>query len=382
MTLATSEPRRTLARRTAHRLIEPGRQAGRALGGLLLILIVGGSLMVISGINPIEGFQGLWRGSFGSTPGIGSAVLRSTPVILTGLGVAVAYRAGVFNVGAEGQLFVGGLCGTMGALVAPDPAVVNIAIALAAGFVGGALWSGIPGYLKAYRGVNEIISTVLLNFVAIQMVAYATNGPLEEPDAISPQSERLPHDIPVLIPDTSSHYGFVLAVGLTVLVWWYTTRTHQGLRMRAVGGNPLAARYAGVNDRRSIVWAMLISGGLAGLGGAVEVLGLHHRLYPNFSPGFGFEGLIAAILANGDAITTTVYSTLIGGLRSGGEEMQRSTGVPIAFVFIIQGLIFLVIAGSRARQRQPAAPAEDSPTESDAASSDRSISESAESPDA
>ncbi len=338
--------------------------------------------MVISGISPFEGFDGLWKGSFGSTLGLGSALLRSTPVILTGLGVAVAYRAGVFNVGAEGQLFVGGLCGTVGALVAPDPAALSISLALVAGFVGGALWSGLPGYLKAYRGVNEIISTVLLNFVAIQMVAYAVNGPLEEPDAISPQSERLPHDIPTLIPNTSAHYGFILAVALTVLVWWYTTRTHQGLRMRAVGGNPLAARYVGVNDRRSIVWAMLISGGLAGLGGAVEVLGLHHRLFPGFSPGFGFEGLIAAILANGDAITTTIFSILIGGLRSGGEEMQRNTGVPIAFVFIIQGFIFLVIAGTRTRRRRPASPSQDGATTPDIVSSDTKVIELTESTDA
>ena len=338
--------------------------------------------MVISGISPFEGFDGLWKGSFGSTLGLGSALLRSTPVILTGLGVAVAYRAGVFNVGAEGQLFVGGLCGTVGALVAPDPAALSISLALVAGFVGGALWSGLPGYLKAYRGVNEIISTVLLNFVAIQMVAYAVNGPLEEPDAISPQSERLPHDIPVLIPNTSAHYGFILAVALTVLVWWYTTRTHQGLRMRAVGGNPIAARYVGVNDRRSIVWAMLISGGLAGLGGAVEVLGLHHRLFPGFSPGFGFEGLIAAILANGDAITTTAFSILIGGLRSGGEEMQRNTGVPIAFVFIIQGFIFLVIAGARTRRRRPASPGPDGAPTPDTVSSDTKVIELTESTDA
>ena len=368
-------------RRTADLRAETGRQIVRAVAGLLLIIIVGGLLMVISGISPFEGFDGLWKGSFGSILGLGSAILRSTPVILTGLGVAVAYRAGVFNVGAEGQLFVGGLCGTMGALVAPDPAALSISLALVAGFVGGALWSGLPGYLKAYRGVNEIISTVLLNFVAIQMVAYAVNGPLEEPDAISPQSERLPHDIPILIPDTSAHYGFILAVALTVLVWWYTTRTHQGLRMRAVGGNPVAARYVGVNDRRSIVWAMLISGGLAGLGGAVEVLGLHHRLFPGFSPGFGFEGLIAAILANGDAITTTVFSILIGGLRSGGEEMQRNTGVPIAFVFIIQGFIFLVIAGTRTRRRRSASPGQDGATP-DIVSPDTRVIESTESSDA
>ena len=369
-------------RRTADLWAESGRQIVRAVAGLLLIIIVGGLLMVISGISPFEGFDGLWKGSFGSTLGLGSALLRSTPVILTGLGVAVAYRAGVFNVGAEGQLFVGGLCGTVGALAAPDPAALSISLALVAGFVGGALWSGLPGYLKAYRGVNEIISTVLLNFVAIQMVAYAVNGPLEEPDAISPQSERLPHDLPTLIPNTSAHYGFILAVALTVLVWWYTTRTHQGLRMRAVGGNPLAARYVGVNDRRSIVWAMLISGGLAGLGGAVEVLGLHHRLFPGFSPGFGFEGLIAAILANGDAITTTIFSILIGGLRSGGEEMQRNTGVPIAFVFIIQGFIFLVIAGTRTRRRRPASPSQDSATTPDIVSSDTKVIELTESTDA
>lgn len=369
-------------RRTADLWAEARRQIVRAVAGLLLIIIVGGLLMVISGISPFEGFDGLWKGSFGSILGLGSAILRSTPVIFTGLGVAVAYRAGVFNVGAEGQLFVGGLCGTVGALVVPDPAALSISVALVAGFVGGALWSGLPGYLKAYRGVNEIISTVLLNFVAIQMVAYAVNGPLEEPDAISPQSERLPHDLPILIPNTSAHYGFMIAVALTALVWWYTTRTHQGLRMRAVGGNPLAARYVGVNDRRSIVWAMLISGGLAGLGGAVEVLGLHHRLFPGFSPGFGFEGLIAAILANGDAITTTVFSILIGGLRSGGEEMQRNTGVPIAFVFIIQGFIFLVIAGTRTRRRRSASPGQDGATTPDIVSSDTKVIELAESADA
>jgi simple sugar transport system permease protein len=152
--------------------------------------------------------------------------------------------------------------------------------------------------------------------------------------------------------------------------------------MRAVGGNPLAARYVGVNDRRSIVWAMLISGGLAGLGGAVEVLGLHHRLFPGFSPGFGFEGLIAAILASGNAIATMVFAVLIGGLRSGGEEMQRNTGAPIAFVFIIQGLIILVAAGSRTRYRRSAVPGQDSAAAHDAGPYDAKLLESPESMDA
>jgi simple sugar transport system permease protein len=321
------------------------------LAGFLVLLVVGGGLMATSGISPADGFAGLAEGSVGSIDGLASMIVRSTPVIFAGLGVTVAYRAGVFNVGAEGQLYMGGLFGSIVAVVGPGPLALNIPLSIVAAFIGGALWALLPGYLKAYRGVNEIISTVLMNFIALQIVAYFVGGPFKEPGAYMPQSPRLPYDLPVLIPNSDATYGFILALILTGIIWFYTARTLSGLRMKAVGGNRLAARYLRVNDRQAIVWAMLVSGGLAGVGGIVEILGVSHRLFARFSSGFGFQGLIAAIMANGQVIATTLFSILLGGLRSGGEEMQRNTGVPVALIYIIQGLIVLLVAGVSGRIR-------------------------------
>jgi simple sugar transport system permease protein len=218
--------------------------------------------------------------------------------------------------------------------------------------VAGGFWAAIPGTLRAYRGVNEIISTVLLNFIAIQLVRYFLGGPFREPGATDPHSSPVPHQLPRILPDTSANLGFILGLVAALVVGYALVRTTAGLQLRALGGNPTAARYAGVRDRVAIIATMTISGSFAGLAGSVEVIGFQHRLYSGFSPGYGFEGLLAAIIARGSPLLTVVFAVLLGGLRSGGEEMQRATGVPVDFVFIIQAAVILILVGVRSRDKR------------------------------
>jgi general nucleoside transport system permease protein len=315
--------------------------------GLLVLLLLA------TGHDPAVALRALARGAFGSWYAFTSATLvRAIPLALTGLAVALAFRAGLLNIGAEGQLLAGAAAtaAVLGAFSGVS-ALVALPVALGVGMVCGALWAGIAALLRQRFGVLEVISTIMLNYVALYLVGWLVRGPLQEPSRIYPQSEAIARtlQLPTLVVGTRLHVGIVLAVGLALMLWWWLRRTAGGFRLRAVGMNPSAAFTIGrVNVSRVSVLAFLMSGALAGLAGAVELTGVTYALYENISPGYGYTAIAVALLARLHPLGVLGTAVLFGALQAGGNAMQRDAGVPIALVQVVEAIIILlVIAGDR-----------------------------------
>lgn len=323
-----------------------------ALGVLSLLLVATGHAVV-------PALTALGRGAFGSWYAITSAtVVRAIPLALAGVAVAVAFRAGVVNVGAEGQLLMGAAAASALAAVAPAgaPGWVMIPALLAAGAAAGAVWGAIPGWLKLRHDVMEVISTIMLNFVALSVVGWLVRGPLQEPTRINPQSASLAPawQLPVLLPGTRLHAGVLLAVAVAVACGWWLSRTASGFRVRAVGANPAAAALAGeIAVAPTLLGAFVTSGALAGVAGSVEYAGVTYALYENFSPGYGYSAIAVALLARLNPAGVLATALLFGALSAGGSAMQRDAGVPSVVVNVVEAtLILLVIAAGRWSWRQ------------------------------
>lgn len=330
------------------------------VGALLAItaaLLVG--LLLVTGHDPAPALQALWRGAFGSWYAITSATLvRAVPLALTGLAVALAFRAGLLNIGAEGQLLAGAAASTAGiALLGPSLGVFALPLVLILGMLAGALWAGIASLLRQRYGVLEVISTIMLNFVALYAVGWLVRGPLQEPTRIYPQSIAIEKALrlPVLIPGTRLHVGVLLAVLLAFAAWWWLRNTAGGFRLRAVGLNSFAAATSGgISVGRVSAFAFLISGALAGLAGSVEYTGVTYALYENLSPGYGYTAIAVALLARLHPLGVLGTAVLFGALQAGGNAMQRDAGVPIALVNVVEAvIILLVIASDRVRSWGP-----------------------------
>ena len=329
-------------------------------------LIFGAVMLILLGADPIEGYTEMIVGAFGSGDALIATVLKATPLLFVGVGIVIAFRANVINIGAEGQLVLGGLFATMAALYLPEmPSYVMIPAVLIAGTIGGAIWGWIPGVLKAYYSVNEILSTIMLNIVAVQLMAYLLRGPLIDPAEIErgtriPQTERLTEaaDLPLLFGSDRFHIGPILAVLCAIGAYYLLWRTPMGFRLRAVGLSEHAARYAGIPVRRTIALALTMSGALAGLGGAVLVFGSEsHRMVTDgstlgFTGGAGFNGIVAALLGGLHPLWTIPASFLFGGLIVGGQALQRAVQVPSALIVALNGLVVIfVVAADRYRAR-------------------------------
>lgn len=322
---------------------------------IALALLVGAMLIAIAGVSPIKAYSVLFSEALLNYYGIGNTLTKMAPLLLTSLGVLVALKAGQFNIGGEGQIYMGGLgSAAIGLSMQGLPAIIHVPLALLGGFALGALWGLIPGYLKAMRGVNEVITTLLLNYVAQNLISYLVSGPLMEKNAPSPFSPAIAPSaqLPILLPQTQTHAGILIGLVATVILWGVLTFTPFGYQIEAVGQNPIAARYAGMPVRRTIMTAMALAGGLAGLAGAGEVMGLKYRLFENFSPGYGFDAIAIAILSRGNLAAVVFISLFFGALRSGASVMQRSAGVPVTVVYAIQGLTVLFIAISLVLERR------------------------------
>ncbi|HEY9428385.1 MAG TPA: ABC transporter permease [Gemmatimonadaceae bacterium] len=312
-----------------------------ALGALWLALR-------LAGLDATRALVALWDGSFGSGYALTSSTLvRATPLILTGLAVAIAFRAGVWNIGAEGQLLTGAAtAAAVGLFATPAFGALTVVVALAVGALAGALWAWIAAYLRNRFGVLEVISTIMLNFVALYAVGYLVRGPLQEPTHIYPQSEPLPvlAQLPRLIEGSRLHWGFVVAVVAAPVVWWVLRYTAAGFRVRAVGQNPSAARVAGMVDvQRTTMGVFLVSGALAGLAGAIELTGVTFALYENVSPGYGYTAIAVALLAGLDPLGVLATGLLFGALEAGALSMQREAAVPAVVVNVVEALLVLLI---------------------------------------
>jgi simple sugar transport system permease protein len=326
-----------------------------SLGAVALSLVAGGLLIIIAGGDPFSAYSALLDGAFGSPFAIGQVLLVAVPLVIIGLGLALAFRGRVYNIGAEGQMFMGALGGGLAAIFLPiDFGALLITISLLAGVVAGAAWGGIVGVLRARWGVNEVITSLLLNFVAILGFTYLVRRPLRaEGAAIDLQGRPVDAaaELP-RIPDLNVHIGVYIALALVPIALYLMARTPFGMRVRMMGFNAPAAHAAGVNTRRMIIGLMLISGGLAGLTGAIQTLGVSGRLDLGISQGYGFTAIVVALLGRLNAIGVLLAALFIAVLQGGGQAMSVTEGLPYAIVLAIPGLfvVFLLIADRLARE--------------------------------
>ena len=306
-----------------------------------------------------------WRGSVGTSSAFFSATLvRAIPLTIIGVGIAIAFRAGVFNIGGEGQLLVGAVAAAaVGLAWSRSLGPVSAPVALLASAVAGGAWAGIAALLRARYGVLEVISTIMLNFVAANLVSYLVRGPLQEPTRVYPQTESIAEvtRLPRLWDGTRLHAGVLIAIGIGIAVWWILARTAAGFRTRAVGASPTAAEVTGrVSVARVTSGALVASGALAGLAGGIEVLGVTYALYENISPGYGFSAIAVAILARLNPLAIFGTALLFAIFQTGALGMQRDAGIPSVLASALEALAILLFVGfggafapSRWRRLQP-----------------------------
>lgn len=319
--------------------------------------------MAATGYGPIAAYGAMLSGAFGSVEGWASVAGRAIPLLLLALGFAVAFRAGLFNIGGEGQFMVGGLAAAaLGAWGRGLPAALLIPLLLVGGATAGGLWAALAGWMKARRNVHEVVSTIMLNYIAFYLGAYLINvqyGPLRNPQSAAAQSLPLPDAgvLPTLVPRADLHAGAFLALLMVPLMAWFMRRSVWGYEVRAVGSGPVAARTYGISEGRVLARAMAISGALAGLAGALELMGVFSHTYTEgFSAGRGFDSITVALMGAGNPAGILVASLFLGALRIGASEMETVTGVPATLGLILQGILIMavstpVLAGLLARRR-------------------------------
>lgn len=310
---------------------------------VLLAFAIGGILIWLQGVNPFQAYYVLFSSALGTPEGLLRVMEKSTPLILTGLAVTVGLRTGLFNIGAQGQLLVGAIGAAWAGYHFQLPMIVHLPFAIFFGMLCGAAWASIAGALRAYRHVSEVITTIMLNSVAIALVDYLASRPFKEPDQPISRTPLVADSaaLPFFGPIPS---GFVLALLVAVFFGWFLVRTTQGFRFNTVGLNPSAARYAGMPVKGTILLAMAVSGALAGLGGAVETLGITGRFEPAFNAGLGFDGITIALLARANPIATIPAALLVGTLRSGAATLQFQTGIEPEVVDVILAITLLFVS--------------------------------------
>ncbi len=324
------------------------------LAGMLFALLIGAIMLLILKVNPLKAYAEMVGGAVGSVSGITQTLVKATPLLLVGLGICIAFRASVINIGGEGQIIAGALAATWFPLTFRLwPGWILIPATLLVGFAAGAFWGFIPGILKARLRVNEILTTVMMNAIALQLMNLLIRSVLMDPAGITAgtylaQSERLPQQVWLtrLIPQTLLHTGTIIAVILAIVVYIFLWRTTLGYRIRAVGFNPDAARFSGIDVPFNQALSLTLAGGFAGIAGAIEVMGVQHRLLEGITSGYGFSGIVAALFGGLHPLGTIPASILFGGLLVGGDKMQRAVQVPNSLIDTILGLVVLFVVGS------------------------------------
>jgi simple sugar transport system permease protein len=328
-----------------------GIAVAAAVGSVILLALAG----IAFGHAPGELLSILISGSVGSTFALEGTLLKTVPLLLTGLSVAIAFRAGVWNIGGEGQFLAGALGAFLGARY-------GITVALTASIVAGALWASIASVLRLWRNAPEVLTTILLNFIAIHLLGWAVNGPLQEASGKYPQSDAVP--IAAMLPTIGTselHVGIVIAILAAIGAWFLLYRTAEGLRLRASGFNRNAAKWAGINVDAQLVRAMAISGAMAGLAGGIELLGVTHRLFERFAAGYGYAGIAVALLAQLHPLGTLASAFFFGAMTTGAGELQRTAGISSTVATFGQAVVILMMialtrrnAGGETPPGQPA----------------------------
>jgi simple sugar transport system permease protein len=319
-------------------------------------LAVGAVMLLALGANPLKGYAALFDGAFGSWDALADTAIKSMPLLLVGVGICIAFRAGVINIGGEGQIILGAILSTTVALLIPDtPRIVLVPLVLVAGAIGGGIWGAIPGVLKAYAGVSEILATIMMNIIAAQFLSFLLQDLLIEEGAIKiQQTERVDPNshLPLLPGGTRLHLGVVIAILVAILGYVLLFRSALGMRLRSVGHNPNASKYAGMAVKRSIVQAMAFSGACAGVAGAILVFGSEsHRLIGEggasaFTQSAGFNGIVAALFGALHPLWTIPASFFFGGMLTGGIQLQQELQVPAALITALNGVVVIFVVGS------------------------------------
>ncbi len=325
------------------------------VAAVALALLVGAGLIAALGANPLTAYGAMLDGAFGNQAALFRTLTRATPLLLIAIGICIAFRGGVINIGAEGQVFIGAVAATAISLSVGSslPPLLLVIVTLIVGALAGGLWGAIPGFLKARFEVNEILSTVMMNEIATQLVIFLLSGPLLDPAQLKAgtriaQTAQLPEGswLPRLAPPSQIHAGLFIGIVAAILIYVLLWRTTLGYRIRAVGINRDAARYAGISVPRYLTLAFILSGALAGLAGAVEVTGVTHRMVEGFAVGYGFSGIVVALFGRLHPIGAIPSAFLFGALLVGAEKMQRTVQVPSATVVALEGLVVIFVVSS------------------------------------
>lgn len=330
----------------------------RPLIGILLGLLVGAGLIALSGVNPIDAYASLLRGAVGSPQAIANVLVRASPLLLGGVGVAIGIKAGVWNIGAEGYMYMGAIgAAAVGLIALPVAPIVHIILAFLAATILAVIWGLGPAYLRAYRGVNEVVTTIMMNYVAIFFVSWMVHEPqpMAEPESFFPMSKLIlpTAQLPILMRGTSLHPGFIVGIVACVVFYLILRFTPFGFRTRMLGANPEAARYAGVNVKQQLLFALLIGALMGGIAGAFEIMGLKLRVFQDFVAGVGYECVAVALLANGNPLGVIVSALFFSALKAGGATMSIETGVGAPMTIVIEALcvIFVIAVGYGERKR-------------------------------
>lgn len=321
---------------------------------ILTAVIVGGVIILMVGGDPIRAYIGLIQGSLGSTKALSETAIWATPYIFAGLAVALAFKGGLFNIGAEGQLAVGAVFSALIGYALPEwlgydlPTIIHLPLAIIVGMLMGGIWAGIVGALKAYTGGHEVINTIMMNYIALNTTSFLLNGIMKDrsPTNVIARTPLIAESarMPAIFDGLRVHWGFVLALLVAFLIWWLLNKTTLGFEIRTVGLNPDAAKYAGINVKRTIILTMVLSGMLAGLAGSIEVTGLNYRHELGFSIGYGYDAIAIALLGKSHPLGIVLAAFLFAAMRNGATRMQFLTQLPVDLISMVQALILLFVA--------------------------------------
>jgi simple sugar transport system permease protein len=321
---------------------------------ILTAVVIGGIIIKLVGGDPFLAYKGLLQGALGSKKALSETAVWATPYIFAGLAVALAFKGGLFNIGAEGQLAVGAVFSALIGYALPEwlgfdlPVYIHLPLAIFVGMLTGGIWAGIVGALKAYTGGHEVINTIMMNYIALNTTSFLLNGIMKDrsPTNVIARTPLIAESarMPEIFDGLRIHWGFVLALLVAFLIWWLLNKTTLGFEIRTVGLNPDAAQYAGINVKRTIILTMMLSGALAGLAGSIEVTGLNYRHELGFSIGYGYDAIAIALLGKSHPLGIVLAAFLFAAMRNGATRMQFLTQLPVDLISMIQALILLFVA--------------------------------------
>lgn len=322
---------------------------GMALVAILAAFIIGGVLILLMGINPIEAYGHFFYGVFGNVYTFGETMNKFTPLLCCAMSFSIAMKSGFFNMGSEGQFLAGGLCSAIVAINMPDaPAFVIVMLSILAGMAGGAVLSSIAGILRIAFGANELLSSMMLNYIMQYVIILLVSGVLRNPNSNMEQTVPVPEAgrLPIILGGSHLHAGIFVVLAALLAVWFLQQRTVPGFEMRLSGINANAARYAGVRERRSLVIVIILTGALAGLGGSLELLGNQYKMIEGFSNSYGFDGIGIAVMGQHHPVGMVLSTLLFSAFRTGTASMQRGISVPTPILFVLQGVIIIAVITS------------------------------------